>query len=245
MAGFYVLGLIVFAALLFFSAYRIRSYERGVVLRLGVFSGIREPGFNLIIPFVDELTRVDQRVVTMEIPVQDVITRDNVSVKVTAVLYFRVVDPAKATLAVENFLYATSQVAQTTLRSVCGEAELDDLLAKRDSVNQRIQDIIDKRTDPWGVKVSAVEVKDIDLPQEMQRAMARQAEAERERRAKIIQAEGEFQAAAKLTDAASIMAKEGSALQLRYLETLRQIASANNSTILFPMPINILDAFKK
>jgi regulator of protease activity HflC (stomatin/prohibitin superfamily) len=245
MAGFYVLGLIVAAALLFFSSYRIRSYERGVVLRLGVFGGIRQPGFNLIIPFIDELTRVDQRVVTMEIPVQDVITRDNVSVKVTAVLYFRVIDPANATLAVENYLYATSQVAQTTLRSVCGEAELDDLLAKRDSVNQRIQDIIDKRTDPWGVKVSAVEVKDIDLPQEMQRAMARQAEAERERRAKIIQAEGEFQAATKLTDAASIMAKESSALQLRYLETLRQIASNNNSTILFPMPINLLDAFKK
>jgi regulator of protease activity HflC (stomatin/prohibitin superfamily) len=243
--GFVVLGAIAGLGLLFFSAYKIRSYERGVVLRFGVYRGLKEPGLKFIIPFIDELTRVDQRVIAMEIPAQDIITRDNVSVKVTAVLYFRVVDPSKAVLAVENYLYATSQIAQTTLRSVCGEAELDDLLSKRDEVNHRIQEIIDRRTDPWGVKVSLVELKDIDLPQEMQRAMARQAEAERERRAKIIQAEGEFQAAEKLTDAATIMAREGSALQLRYLETLRQIATENNSTILFPMPINLLDAFKK
>ena len=243
--GFIVLAAIAGLGLLFFSAYKIRSYERGVVLRFGVFRGLKEPGLNFIIPFIDELTRVDQRVITMEIPAQDIITRDNVSVKVTAVLYFRVVEPSKAVLAVENYLYATSQIAQTTLRSVCGEAELDDLLSKRDEVNHRIQEIIDRRTDPWGVKVSLVELKDIDLPQEMQRAMARQAEAERERRAKIIQAEGEFQAAEKLTEAATIMAREGSALQLRYLETLRQIATENNSTILFPMPINLLDAFKK
>jgi regulator of protease activity HflC (stomatin/prohibitin superfamily) len=243
--GFVVLAAIAGLGLLFFSAYKIRSYERGVILRFGVYRGQKEPGLNFILPFIDELTRVDQRVIAMEIPAQDIITRDNVSVKVTAVLYFRVVDPSRAVLAVENYLYATSQIAQTTLRSVCGEAELDDLLSKRDEVNHRIQEIIDRRTDPWGVKVSLVELKDIDLPQEMQRAMARQAEAERERRAKIIQAEGEFQAAEKLTDAATIMARESSALQLRYLETLRQIATENNSTILFPLPINILDAFKK
>jgi regulator of protease activity HflC (stomatin/prohibitin superfamily) len=243
--GLLVLAAIAGLGLLFFSTYKIRSYERGVVLRFGVFRGLKEPGLTFIIPFVDELTRVDQRVITMEIPAQDIITRDNVSVKVTAVLYFRVVEPGKAVLAVENYLYATSQIAQTTLRSICGEAELDDLLAKRDEVNHRVQEIIDRRTDPWGVKVSLVELKDIDLPQEMQRAMARQAEAERERRAKIIQAEGEFQAAEKLTDAATIMAKESSTIQLRYLETLRQIATENNSTILFPLPINLLEAFKK
>ncbi len=245
MTGLYVLAFIAAGALLFFSAFKIRSFERGVVLRVGILKGLKEPGLKFIIPFLDELTRVDQRVVTMEIPAQDVITRDNVSVKVTAVLYFRVVDPVKAVTEVESYLYATSQIAQTTLRSVCGEVELDDLLAKRDEVNQRVQDIIGRRTDPWGVQVAAVELKDIDLPQEMQRAMARQAEAERERRAKIIQAEGEYQAAEKLTSAAAIMAKEGSALQLRYLETLRQIATENNSTILFPMPINLLDAFKR
>jgi regulator of protease activity HflC (stomatin/prohibitin superfamily) len=181
----------------------------------------------------------------MDIPPQDIITRDNVSIKVNAVLYFRVVDPAQAVLTVENYLYATSQIAQTTLRSVCGEAELDDLLAKREQINQRVQEILDRHTDPWGIKVSTVEVKDIDLPQEMRRAMARQAEAERERRAKIIQAEGEFQAAEKLTAAAGIMSRENMSLQLRYLETLKQISSENNSTILFPMPIDFLKAFSR
>lgn len=239
-----VLLIVAILALVFFSMYRIRAYERGVVLRLGVYHSIKGPGLRFVIPFADELTRIDQRVITMDIPPQDVITRDNVSIKVNAVLYFRVVEPDKAVLAVENFLYATSQIAQTTLRSVCGEAELDDLLSQRDQLNHRIQEIIDRHTDPWGIKVSLVELKDIDLPQEMQRAMARQAEAERERRAKIIQAEGEYQAAEKLTAAATILSKESAALQLRYLETLKQISAENNSTILFPLPIDLLTAFK-
>jgi regulator of protease activity HflC (stomatin/prohibitin superfamily) len=231
--------------LLFVSLYRIREYERGVVLRLGVFSGVKGAGLQCIIPFVDQLIRVDQRVITMDIPPQDIITRDNVSIKLNAVLYFRVVEPSKAVLTVENYLYATSQIAQTTLRSICGEAELDDLLSKRDEINRRVQDRIDEHTDPWGIKVSLVEVKDIDLPQEMRRAMARQAEAERERRAKIIQAEGEYQAAEKLTAAASIMAKESTTLQLRYLETLKHIAAEHNSTILFPVPINLLETINR
>jgi regulator of protease activity HflC (stomatin/prohibitin superfamily) len=210
-----------------------------------VFRGLKLPGLRFILPFVDELIRIDQRIITMDIPPQDIITRDNVSIKVNAVLYFRVVDPAQAVLTVENYLYATSQIAQTTLRSVCGEADLDDLLSKRDQINHRVQEILDRQTDPWGIKVTSVEVKDIDLPQEMRRAMAKQAEAERERRAKIIQAEGEFQAAEKLTAAAGIMAKEGISLQLRYLETLKQISSENNSTILFPIPIEFMKAFSK
>lgn len=239
------LGMIAVGALVYLSAFSIKAYERGVVLRFGVFQGVRQPGLNFIIPLVDELIRVDQRVITMDIPPQDIITRDNVSIKVNAVLYFRVMDPSQAVLTVENYLYATSQIAQTTLRSVCGEAELDDLLAQREQINHRVQEILDRHTDPWGVKVSSVEVKDIDLPQEMRRAMARQAEAERERRAKIIQAEGEFQAAEKLTAAATIMSKENLSLQLRYLETLKQISSENNSTILFPMPIELLKAFDR
>lgn len=232
-------------ALLFFSAYKIRAYEQGVVLRFGVYSGLKNPGLRFIIPFVDELTRVDRRVITMDIPPQDIITRDNVSIKVNAVLYFRVVDPSKACLAVENYLYATSQIAQTTLRSVCGQAELDDLLAERERINHKIQEIIDAQTDPWGIKVTLVELKDIDLPHEMQRAMARQAEAERERRAKIIQAEGEFQASEKLTAAAQVMSKEPISVQLRYLETLKQISSENSSTVLFPMPINFFEGLSK
>jgi regulator of protease activity HflC (stomatin/prohibitin superfamily) len=239
--------LIIIAAigLGYFSAYSIKAYERGVILRFGVFKGLKQPGLRFIIPFVDELIRIDQRIVAMDIPPQDIITRDNVSIKVNAVLYFRVVDPAQAVLEVENYLYATSQIAQTTLRSVCGEADLDDLLSRRDQINHRVQEIIDRHTDPWGIKVTSVEVKDIDLPQEMRRAMAKQAEAERERRAKIIQAEGEFQAAEKLTAAASIMGKENITLQLRYLETLKQISSENNSTILFPIPIEFMKAFSK
>ncbi|MFN4896009.1 MAG: slipin family protein [Pseudomonadota bacterium] len=243
MGGLIFIAVAAFVTLLYLSAFSIKAYERGVVLRFGIFKGVRQPGLNFIVPFVDELIRVDQRVITMDIPPQDIITRDNVSIKVNAVLYFRVVDPSQAVLTVENFLYATSQIAQTTLRSVCGEAELDDLLAKREQINMRVQEILDRHTDPWGIKVSTVEVKDIDLPQEMRRAMARQAEAERERRAKIIQAEGEFQAAEKLTAAAGIMSKENMSLQLRYLETLKQISSENNSTILFPMPIDFLKAF--
>jgi regulator of protease activity HflC (stomatin/prohibitin superfamily) len=243
MGGLIFLIVIAFGALLYLGTFSIKAYERGVVLRFGIFKGVRQPGLNFIIPLVDELIRVDQRVITMDIPPQDIITRDNVSIKVNAVLYFRVVDPSQAVLTVENYLYATSQIAQTTLRSVCGEAELDDLLAQREQINLRVQEILDRHTDPWGIKVSTVEVKDIDLPQEMRRAMARQAEAERERRAKIIQAEGEFQAAEKLTAAATIMSKENMSLQLRYLETLKQISSENNSTILFPMPIDFLKAF--
>ncbi len=245
MGGLIFLLVIAFGALVYLGTFSIKAYERGVVLRFGIFRGVRQPGLNFIIPLVDELIRVDQRVITMDIPPQDIITRDNVSIKVNAVLYFRVVDPSQAVLTVENYLYATSQIAQTTLRSVCGEAELDDLLAKREQINHRVQEILDRHTDPWGIKVSTVEVKDIDLPQEMRRAMARQAEAERERRAKIIQAEGEFQAAEKLTAAATIMSKENMSLQLRYLETLKQISSENNSTILFPMPIDFLKAFGK
>lgn len=244
MQGIIFLAVVAFLALAYMSAFSIKEYERGVVLRFGVFSGVRSPGLRFIIPLVDELIRVDQRIVAMDIPPQDIITRDNVSIKVNAVLYFRVVDPKEAVLTVENYLYATSQIAQTTLRSVCGEAELDDLLAQREQINIRLQEILDRHTDPWGIKITSVEVKDIDLPQEMQRAMARQAEAERERRAKIIQAEGEYQAAEKLTAAAHIMGQEDMSLQLRYLETLKQISAENNSTILFPMPIEFLRAFK-
>lgn len=223
----------------------LQEYERGVVFFLGRLTGVRGPGLIFIIPFVEKLIRVDQRTITMDIPAQDVITKDNVSIKVNAVLYFRALDPSKAIVQVENYLYATNQLAQTTLRSVCGEAELDDILAEREKLNLRIQDIIDHRTDPWGVKVSMVEIKHIDLPQEMQRAMAKQAEAERERRAKIIKAEGEYQAAEKLTAAAQIMTQNTATLQLRYLETLRDISAEHNSTILFPVPIEMGELFKR
>jgi len=240
-----LLIIVAAAALLYFSAYKIKAYEQGVVLRLGVYRGLKGAGLRFIIPFVDELLRVDQRVITMDIPPQDIITRDNVSIKVNAVLYFRVVEAARSVLAVENSIYATSQIAQTTLRSVCGQAELDEMLSEREAINHKIQEIIDNHTDPWGIKVSLVEVKDIDLPQEMRRAMARQAEAERERRAKIIQAEGEYQASEKLTAAATVMSKEPISVQLRYLETLKQISAENSSTVLFPMPINLLEGLAK
>lgn len=241
-----IIFIIVGIFAVFFKAVHIlKEWERGVVLRLGRLVGVRGPGFQLVFPFIDRLIKVDQRTITMDIPSQDVITRDNISAKVNAVLYFRVMNPDKAIVQIENYVYATSQLAQTTLRSVCGEAELDDLLTKREEINQRIQDIIDHQTDPWGIKVSLVEVKHIDLPHEMQRAMAKQAEAERERRAKIIQAEGEFQAAEKLTAAAKIMGEEEGTLQLRYLETLRDISAENSSTVIFPMPINLLDGIKK
>lgn len=224
----------------------INQYERGVVFFLGKLEPrLREPGLNFILPFVQRVKLVDQRIVTMDVPSQDVITRDNVSVKVNAVLYFRVMDPARALVQVENYLYATSMLAQTTLRSVCGEADMDDLLQKRDQLNRRIQEIVDHQTDPWGVKVSSVEIKHIDLPQEMQRAMAKQAEAERDRRAKIIQAEGEFQSAGKLKEAADIMSQNPTTVQLRYLDTLKTISTENSSTVIFPMPVNIMDMFGK
>lgn len=236
---------VVIMAVLSKSVYVIMQYERGVLFRLGRLVGTRGPGLNIIFPLIDKMKKVDQRTITMDIPTQDVITRDNVSLKVNAVLYFEVLDPARALTKVEDYLYATSQLAQTTLRSVCGEAELDDLLSKREQLNMRIQDIIDHQTEPWGIKVKIVEIKHIDLPQEMQRAMARQAEAERERRAKIIQAEGEFEASEKLTAAATVMSQNSTTIQLRYLETLKVIASEHNSTILFPIPIDLFEAFKK
>lgn len=223
----------------------LREYERGVVFRFGRLWVTKGPGLRIIIPFVDRLVRIDQRLVTMDVPTQDVITRDNVSIKVNAVLYFKVMESSKAVVQVENYLYATSQLAQTTLRSVCGEAELDDLLSKREELNHRIQEIVDNQTDPWGVKVTLVEIKHIDLPADMQRAMAKQASAERERRAKIIQAEGEFQAAEKLTAAAEIMGRQEATLQLRYLETLRDISAQNSSTVVFPVPLEMLKGFSQ
>jgi regulator of protease activity HflC (stomatin/prohibitin superfamily) len=221
----------------------LNEYERGVVFRLGRVIGSKGPGLILLIPAVDKMVRVDLRVVAMDVPAQDVITRDNVTIKVSAVLYFRVIDPNRAIVGVENYLYATSQLSQTTLRSVCGQAELDDLLASREKINTHLQEILDKDTEPWGVKVAKVEIKNIDLPQEMQRAIAKQAEAERERRAKVIGAEGEFQAAQKLSDAAKIIAENPIALQLRYLQTLREVAAENNSTTIFPVPIDLLTPF--
>jgi regulator of protease activity HflC (stomatin/prohibitin superfamily) len=223
----------------------LKEYERAVVFRLGRMVGARGPGITYIIPGIEKMVRMDLRTVTMDIPPQDVITRDNVSVKVNAVLYFRVLDPNLAVREVENYLFATSQLAQVTLRSVCGQGELDELLAEREKINTRIQDILDKQTDPWGIKVVLVELKHIDLPQEMQRAMAKQAEAERERRAKVIHADGEFQASQKLADAAGVMASQPMALQLRYLQSLVEIASEKNSTTIFPIPIDLLTPFLK
>jgi regulator of protease activity HflC (stomatin/prohibitin superfamily) len=218
----------------------MREYERAVILRLGRIVSHRGPGVIYVIPGIEKMLRIDMRTITMDVPSQDVITRDNVSVKVNAVLYFRVIDPNKAIIEVENYLYATSQLAQTTLRSVCGQADLDALLSEREAVNQKIQSILDEQTDPWGIKVVAVELKHIDLPQEMQRAMARQAEAERERRAKVISAEGEFQASARLTEAASRMATEPISMQLRFLQTLTEIATEHTSTVVIPVPIDLL-----
>jgi regulator of protease activity HflC (stomatin/prohibitin superfamily) len=226
--------------LLFAGLRVLNEYERGVVFRLGRFAGVKQAGLQWIIPIVDKMWKVSLREIVMDVPPQDVITRDNVSVKVNAVLYFRVLHPDQAVIKVENYLYGTSQLAQTTLRSVCGQAELDELLAERDKLNQRLQEELDRGTDPWGVKVRAVEIKHIDLPQEMQRAMAKQAEAERERRAKIIHAEGEFQAAQQLANASDIMARSEYALQLRYLQTLREIATESNSTIVFPFPLDFV-----
>jgi regulator of protease activity HflC (stomatin/prohibitin superfamily) len=222
-----------------------REYQRGVVFRLGRLVSFRGPGLSFVIPFIERMIRVDLRTVTMKVSPQDVITRDNVSVKVAAVVYFRVVDPNSAITQVEDYLFGTSQLAQTTLRSVCGQAELDEILSQRERVNARIQEIIDTQTDPWGIKVSLVAVKDIDLPQEMQRAMAKQAEAEREKRAKIIHAHGEFQAAQRISDAAEIMAKQPAALHLRFLQALSQIAIEKNETIIVPYPIDLLASILK
>ncbi|MCL5883968.1 MAG: slipin family protein [Deltaproteobacteria bacterium] len=239
----YVAAVILIVLFLSAAVKILNEYERGVIFRLGRVIGAKGPGLILLIPIVDKMVKVDLRVVAMDVPAQDVITRDNVTIKVSAVLYFRVLDANRAVISVENYLYATSQLSQTTLRSVCGQAELDDLLSEREKINMHLQDIIDKDTEPWGVKVTKVEIKNIDLPQEMQRAIAKQAEAERERRAKVIGAEGEFQAAQKLADAAVIIASAPVALQLRFLQTLREVASENNSTTIFPVPIDLFAPF--
>lgn len=232
---------IVIAVVLLVSGIKIlREYERAVIFRLGRMVASRGPGITYVIPLIEKMVKVDLRTVTMDVPPQDVITRDNVSVKVSAVLYFRVLDPARAIREVENYLFATAQLAQVTLRSVCGQGELDELLAEREKINAKIQTILDAQTDPWGVKVVLVELKHIDLPQEMQRAMAKQAEAERERRAKVIHAEGEFQASQKLADAAEIIAKQPSAMHLRFLQSLVQVSAENNHTIVVPMPVDIV-----
>ena len=223
----------------------LNEYERGVIFRLGRIIPTKGPGIIFIIPIIDKLVRISLRLVTFDVPPQDVITKDNVSIKVNAVIYYRVMDANKSIVEVENFSYATSQLAQTTLRSVCGQAELDELLAEREKISIHLQEILDKETDPWGIKVSKVEIKHIDLPPEMQRAMAKQAEAERERRAKVIHADGEFQASAKLSDAAQVISKDPTALQLRYLQTLSEIATEKNSTMLFPIPIDLLTPFIK
>jgi regulator of protease activity HflC (stomatin/prohibitin superfamily) len=241
--------IIFFVVIILFSAIKVlREYERGVIFRLGRLiggDGLKGPGLILLIPVIDRMVKVSLRTVVMDVPTQDVITQDNVSIKVNAVVYFRVIEPQKAIVGVENFLVATSQLSQTTLRSVLGQSDLDDLLSQREKINMKLQQIIDAHTEPWGVKVSNVEVKQIDLPQEMQRAMAKQAEAERERRSKIIAAEGEFQASQRLADAAEILAGQPSALTLRYLQTLREIATEKNSTTIFPVPIDLLKPFLK
>ena len=240
------LGVIVFIAFLFLvnMIKILREYERGVIFRLGRLLGAKGPGLIILIPFIDKMVRVDLRVITYDVPPQDVITRDNVSVKVNAVVYFQVLDANRAIVSVANFFEATSQIAQTTLRSVLGQHELDDLLANREKINAELQRIIDEQTNPWGVKVSVVEVKNVDLPVEMTRAIARQAEAERERRAKVIHADGEYQASQKLADAARIISQVPNALQLRFLQTLVEVSAEKSSTVIFPVPIDLLDAFK-
>ena len=242
-------AIVLFVLIILANSIRIlREYERGVIFRLGRLiggGGVKGPGLILLIPVIDKMVKVSLRTVVLDVPPQDVITQDNVSIKVNAVVYFRVIEPQKAIVQVENFLAATSQISQTTLRSVLGQSELDDLLSQREKINHRLQQIIDTNTEPWGIKVTNVEVKQIDLPQEMQRAMAKQAEAERERRAKVIAAEGEFQASQRLADAAMILDNQPSALTLRYLQTLREIATENNSTTIFPVPIDLLKPFLK
>jgi len=245
MSSFIVLAVILVVFFLASAIRILKEYERGVIFRLGRVIKTKGPGLIILIPVIDKMVKVSLRLVAMDVPEQDVITRDNVSIKVNAVIYFRVMEPKKATIEVENFLFATSQLAQTTLRSVCGQVELDELLAEREKINTQLQNILDKHTDPWGIKVSTVEVKHIDLPEEMQRSMARQAEAERERRAKIINAEGEYQAANRLAEAAAIISKHPEALQLRYLQTIREISSESSTTTFFPLPIDLLSPFIK
>ncbi len=236
--------IVIFVILVRASAITVmREYARAGVFRLGRFLRAKGPGIFLLFPLIDRMVRVSLRLVTLDVPSQDIITRDNVTIKVNAVLYFRVIDPEKAIIEVEDFLYATSQLAQTTLRSVLGESELDELLAEREKINHDLQEILDKQTDPWGIKVTNVEIKHVDLPTEMQRAIAKQAEAERERRAKVIHAEGEFQASGRLAEAASIIGAEPAALQLRFLQTLTEVATENNSTLIFPLPIDLLTPF--
>ncbi len=240
-----LLPLAAIVVLFLFSAIRIlNEYERGVVFRLGRVIDAKGPGLIILIPIIDKLAKISLRIFTLDVPNQDVITLDNVSVQVNAVVYFKVVDPVKSVIEVEDYLYATSQLAQTTLRSVCGSAELDELLAHREEINTRIQNILDKSTDPWGIKVISVELKHIDLPQEMKRAMAKQAEAERERRAKVISAEGEYQAASRLADAAEIMSRNSATLQLRYLQTMREMSTETKATII-PIPLDIFNLLSK
>ena len=238
-----VIGVVIF--ILANSVRVLNEYERGVIFRLGRAIGAKGPGLIILIPVIDKMVKVDLRTVTMDVPPQEVITRDNVSVKVNAVVYFRALDPMKAVLSVENYLYATSQLAQTTLRSVCGQGEMDELLSAREKINKQLQEILDKQTEPWGVKVALVELKAIDLPDEMKRAMAKQAEAEREKRAKLLHAEGEFNAAQKILDAANLVSQNPTALQLRYLQALTEIATEKNSTIIFPLPIDLISMFMK
>jgi len=243
-AGFFWIVFVAIGAVIISAAVRILlEYERGVVFRLGRFSSVKGPGLKFIIPIIDQMTKINMRTVAMDVPEQDIITRDNVSVKVNAVLYFRVVSPDKALIEVDNYLYATSQLAQTSLRSVLGQVELDELLAERDKINHDLQEILDRQTDPWGVKISNVEIKHVDLPASMQRAMARQAEAERERRSKVIHATGEFEASKTLANAAEQINMHPGAMQLRFLQTMTEIAAEKNSTILFPMPIDLIKPF--
>lgn len=243
--GALVVILAIFILVVLFSAIKIlREYERGVIFRLGRLIDTKGPGLILLIPFVDRMIKIDLRTVTLNIPPQEVITRDNVPTSVNAVCYFRVVDPNKAITDVENYLIATSQISQTSLRAVLGKAELDEILAERERLNESLQKIIDEQTEPWGIKVTTVEIKDVEIPEQMQRAMARQAEAERERRAKIINSEGEYQAAEKLTQAADIISRNPASLQLRYLQTLLEISGNQNSTVIFPLPMDLISAFQ-
>lgn len=247
MTSFPILAVVIFFGLiLLINMIKIlKEYERGVIFRLGRLIGAKGPGLIILIPIIDRMVRVDLRVITYDVPAQDVITKDNVSVKVNAVVYFQVMDANKAIVSVMNFFEATSQIAQTTLRSVLGQVELDDLLANREKINAELQRIIDDQTEPWGIKVSVVEVKNVDLPPEMTRAIAKQAEAERERRAKVIHAEGELQASQKLADAAAVIATAPNAMQLRFLQTLTEVATERNSTLIFPVPIDLLESFKQ
>ncbi|MCY4080733.1 MAG: slipin family protein [Caldilineaceae bacterium] len=238
----YIVAALILVWLLRASLRIVKEYERGVIFRLGRVTGAKGPGLFWLIPFIDQMRPVDLRVVTLDVPTQEAITKDNVTVKVNAVCYFRVLSPEDAVINVANYLLATQQIAQTTLRSVLGQSELDELLSERDQINQQLQQIIDEQTEPWGVKVSVVEVKDVELPQSMQRAMARQAEAEREKRAKIIHAEGELQASQTLAEAAGVMSTQAGALQLRYLQTLTEISAEHNSTLVFPLPIELMEA---